>query len=93
MIKVTVKRDGWYDYEQNAWGGALTTLDEVVKQGREDEAVDVIENYFSEDTYGVLGYIPSATELNDFIWFDLPDIMHLYDNEDDGEDEEYEDEE
>ena len=83
MIKVTVERDGWYDYEQNAWGGALTTLDEVVKQGREYEAMEIIEEYFSEDA---LGYIPSATDFNDFIWFVLPDVMHLYDNEDDGED-------
>ena len=91
MIKVTVERDGWYDYEQNAWGGALTILDDVVKQGREYEAMEIIEEYFSEDA---LGYIPSATDLNDFIWFELPDVMHLYDNEDDGEDEEeYEEDE
>ena len=76
MIKVTVERDGWYDYKENAWGGAITTLDDVEKQGREYEAVGIIEDNFSEDT---LGYIPSATELNDFIWFELPDIMHLYD--------------
>ena len=93
MIKVTVERDGWYDYEQNAWGGARATLDEVVKQGREYEAMEIIEEYFSED---VLGHIPSEIELNDFIWFDLQDVMHLYDNEDDEEeedDEEYEDDE
>lgn len=72
MIKVTVERDGWHDYKENAWGGALTTLDDVVEQGREYEAMDIIEDYFSEDR---LGYIPSATELNDFIWFELPDIM------------------
>ena len=89
MIRVTVERDGWHDYKENAWGGAISTLNEVVEQGREYEAMDIIEEYMSEDT---LGYIPSATELNDFIWFELPDIMHLYDNEDD-EDEEYEDEE
>ena len=87
-MKVTVERDGWRDYKENAWGGALNTLDDVEKQGREYEAMEIIEEYFSEDR---LGYIPSATELNDFIWFELPDIMHLYDNEDDGEDEEYED--
>ena len=75
MIKVTVERDGWYDYKENAWGGAVITLDDVEKQGREYEAVGIIEDNFSEDT---LGYIPSATELNDFIWFELPDIMHLY---------------
>ena len=89
-MKVTVERDGWRDYKENAWGEALNTLDDVENQGREYEAMEIIEEYFSEDR---LGYIPSATELNDFIWFELPDIMHLYDNEDDGEDEEYEDEE
>ena len=77
MIKVTVEKDGWYDYKENAWGGARITLDDVAEQGREDEAVDIIEEYMSEDA---LGYIPSETELNDFIWFELPDIMHLYDD-------------
>ena len=75
-MKVTVERDGWYDIKENAWGGAISTLNEVEAQGREDKAVEIIEEYMSEDA---LGYIPSATELNDFIWFELPDIMHLYD--------------
>ena len=85
IMKVTVERDGWYDYKENAWGGALTTLDDVVKQGREYEAMEIIEEYMSEDA---LGYIPSETEVNDFIWFNLSDIMHLYDEEDDEEHEE-----
>ena len=88
-MKVTVERDGWYDYKKNAWDGAISTLNEVAEQGREYEAMEIIEEYMSEDS---LGYIPSETELNDFIWFELPDIMHLYDDdEDDGEDEEYND--
>ena len=88
-MKVTVDRDGWRDYKENARGEALNTLDDIENQGREYEAMEIIEEYFSEDR---LGYIPSATELNDFIWFELPDIMHLYDNEDDNDedDEEYE---
>ena len=92
-MKVTVERDGWYDYKENAWGGAISTLNEVEAQDKENEAVEIIEEYMSED---VLGYIPSETEVNDFIWFNLPDIMHLYD-EDDGEekedDEEYKEDE
>ena len=89
-MKITVDIDSWYKYKDYACGEARITLDDVENQGREYEAMEIIEEYFSEDR---LGYIPSATELNDFIWFELPDIMHLYDNEDDGEDEEYEDEE
>ena len=95
-MKVTVERDGWRDYKENAWGGALNTLDEIEAQDKENEAVEIIEEYMSED---VLGYIPSETELNDFIWFHLSDIMHLYDEDDENEkeeekdDEEYEDDE
>ena len=89
-MKVTVERDGWYDYKENAWGGAISTLNEVEAQDKENEAMEIIEEYMSEDT---LGYIPSVTELNDFLWFELPDIMHLYDNEDDDEEKEEDDEE
>ena len=89
-MKVTVEKNDWYDYKENAWGGALNTLDEIEAQGREIEAVEIIEEYMSED---VLGDIPSETEVNDFIWFNLPDIMHLYDEDDDENDDDDEDEE
>lgn len=90
IMKVTVERDGWYDYKKSAWDGAISTLNEVAEQGREDEAVEIIEEYMSE---GALGYIPSETEVNDFIWFNLPDIMHLYDEDDDEDDDNDEDDE
>ena len=93
-MKVTVERDGWRDYKENAWGEALNTLDDIEKRGREEEeAMIIIEDYFSKD---VFGRIPSETEVNDFILLDLSDIMHLYDEDDDEEeedDEEYEGEE
>lgn len=82
MIKIAVELYRWDEYKDNAWGGARTTLDDIEERGREEEAMDIIEEYFSED---VLGYIPSETEVNDFIWFNLPDIMHLYDEDDDEE--------
>ena len=96
IMKVAVEREGWYDYKENAWGGAVSTLNEIEAQHKEDEAVEIIEECMSED---ILGHIPSEIELEDFIWFDLPDIMHLYDEDDDEDgnndedDEEYEDDE
>lgn len=93
MIKVAIEKNDWYDYRESAWGGALNTLDEIEAQDKENEAVEIIEEYMSED---VLGYIPSETEVNDFIWFSLPDIMHLYDEDDEekeADDEEYEEDE
>ena len=93
MIKVTIEKNDWYDYKENAWGGALNILAEIEAQDKENEAVEIIEEYMSED---VLGYVPSETEVNDFIWFSLSDIMHLYDEDDDendDNDEEYEEDE
>ena len=84
MIKVAIEKNFWRDYKESAWGGAIRTLNEVEKQGREYESIDIIEYYFSEDR---LGHIPSETEVNDFIWFNLPDIMHLYDEDDEEEEE------
>ena len=75
-MKVTIEREFWCDYKENAWGGAISTLDDIEKQGREEEAKIILEDYFSED---VFGRIPSESEVNDFIWFDLPNIMYLYD--------------
>ena len=90
MIKVAIEKNDWYDYKESAWGGAISTLNDVEEQDRENEAVEIIEEYMSEDT---LGYIPSETEVNDFIWFNLSDIMHLYDEEDDENDDDDEDDE
>ena len=92
-MKVTFEKNFWRDYKENAWGGALYRLDDIEKQGREEEAMLILEDHFSED---VFGRIPSDTEVNDFIWFDLPDIMHLYDeddNEEEEDDEEYKEDE
>ena len=88
-MKVTVEKNFWRDYKETAWGGARNTLDNIEKQGREEEAMNILEDYFSED---VFGRIPSETEVNDFIWFNLPDIMHLYDEDDNDEEEDEEEE-
>ena len=79
------KEIGWNDIKENAWAGAVQVIEEIEKQGREDEAMTLIEDMFYDD-------IPDETSVNDFIWFDLADILHLYD-EDDDEDDEEEDEE
>ena len=69
----------------NAWSGAIQVCNEVIRQDREAEAMALIEEIFCE-------YTPSDTELNDFIWFELADMMDLYkeDEEDTEEDDEEE---
>ena len=63
-----------------AWSGAVEVCQEIIRQKREEEAMCLIEEVFLEE-------IPTETRLNDFIWFELGDIMYLWDAEDEEEEE------
>ena len=63
------------DILEESWGGAVDILEEIIKQGREDEAMQIIEESFQE----LSNDVPTDTQVNDFIWFELADIMNLYD--------------
>ena len=54
------------------WSGAVDVCNEIIMQKRENEAMCLIEEIFAET-------MPTETQLNDFIWFDLGDLMHLWD--------------
>ena len=60
--------------EEMVWSGASQVYKEISKQGRETEAMCLITEAFLEE-------IPTETQLNDFIWFELGDIMHLWDDD------------
>lgn len=69
-----------------AWSGAVEVCKEIIMQGRENEAMCLIEEIFAET-------MPTETQLNDFIWFELGNLMNLWgtyedDDEDDDDDEE-----
>ena len=65
-----------------AWSGAVQVCQEIIMQDREEEAMALIEEIFFDS-------VPNATELNDFIWFELADMMDLYkEDEEDTEEEE-----
>lgn len=78
---MTIKTEinGFNEIYDMAWSGALDVCQEISKQDREDEAMGLIEEYFK-------GYEPTDTELNDFVWFTLGDLMGLWDNEEYDED-------
>lgn len=64
-----------------AWSGAINVCQEISNQDREREAMGLIEEYFE-------GTEPTDTELNDFVWFTLGDLMGLWGDEDNEENEE-----
>lgn len=80
-----IKREfDWNDLKENSWAGAVQVLEEVEKQGREDEAMSLIAEVFCDE-------IPDETQVNDYIcdylWVDLEDDMNLYgDEEEEDED-------
>lgn len=72
MITVRVEFENIRDILDQSWSGAKDVLEEVIEQGRENEAMQIIDDVFLEST-------PTVGQLNDFIWFELADIMNLYD--------------
>lgn len=82
-----IKREiDWEYISENSWSGALDTVREIERQGRQEEAMGLMEECIGD---GSGCEIPTETEFNDFIWFDLADIMNLYgDSEEADEDEE-----
>ena len=82
MVIDIKKEMKWNDIKENSWSGAVPVCEEIEKQGREDEAMSLISDVF-------YGEVPDETQVNDFIWFDLADMLHLYDyDEEEEEDEE-----
>lgn len=68
-----------YELYDNSWAGAVTVLDNIFKNDQEEIAWDIINNYFDTDFTGC--ETPTETELNDFIWFELEEIIKEYENE------------
>ena len=70
-MKVVEKVNSFETIMKNSWSGAIDVCKEICKQHREVEAMQYIEDCFE-------GEYVTETELNDFIRFDLADMMNLY---------------
>ena len=78
-MKVVIEMDSFAASMNNSWSGATEVCREIYKQHRVEDAMSIIEEIFADTT-------PTITQLNDFIWFELADIMHLYDDSAEGDD-------
>ena len=70
-MKVVEKVNSFEAIMKNSWSGAIDVCKEICRQHRDVEAMQYIEDCFEG------GYV-TETELNDFIRFDLADMMNLY---------------
>lgn len=71
----------FYEIANMAWSGAVDVCQEIIRQDRVNEAMCLIEEIFMEE-------MPTETQLNDFIWFELGDLMNLWNDEENAEEEE-----
>lgn len=74
-MKVAIELDSWDKLFDFCWPDVRGTLREIERQGLKEEALDYLERIFSPYIWG---HIPTEDELNDYIWFKLPDVMHIY---------------
>ena len=75
VIEVTTRLYVWKDLKRIACADSYLVLEDIEEANREIEAWEIIKSYDK----GYLGHIPKETELMQFIQFELPEIMHLYD--------------
>lgn len=63
-----IKKDfGFEELKDNSWSGAVDTLDDIEKAGKEDELMELLEQVFFDE-------IPTDTEVNDYLWFERDEI-------------------
>ena len=69
-VKKVTYIDEFYELKDICWAGAVDVLNQLEEKGLEAEAMQAINDYFSGEDEEV-----DETNLNDFIWFDLEDVM------------------
>ena len=76
VIKMVVQYEvfGFEALATRVWGASKAVCKEIIEQGRQEEAMAIIEREFSNST-------PNEIELNDFICFRLEYYMELWDKE------------
>ena len=67
-IKSEVNR--FEELKENSWGGAIDTLNRIEKLDLEDEFMQILEEVFCDE-------VPTETEVNDFIWFEIDTINDM----------------
>lgn len=60
------------------WSGAKDTVKDVREAGKMDELQEVIEEQFADR-------VPTATQINDFVWFEREFIYSQLDLDENGE--------
>lgn len=66
-----------------AWGGAVSRLEEIKDLGVIEQAQEHIEDVLYFDWRAV-----TATDINDMLWFDMDDFIQCFEEDEEEEEEE-----
>lgn len=81
MIEYTETIDSFYDLKEKCWSGAIYTLNEIERHNKENELMELLQEFEWE----------SMTQINDYLWFDTEQIyeyLGIYEDENNEEEEE-----
>ena len=67
MIEYTETINGFYELMEKCWSGAINTLNEIERHEKQEELMELLQEYTWE----------SITQINDYLWFDT-DIIYEY---------------
>lgn len=67
MIEYTETINGFYELMEKCWSGAINTLNEIERHEKQEELMELLQEYTWE----------SMTQINDYLWFDT-DIIYEY---------------
>lgn len=62
-MEVITEYGNYYELKDHSWSGALDTLEDIERAGKEDELMQHLEEVFMDRT-------PTDTEVNDYLWHD-----------------------
>lgn len=98
-MKMCTEVNNFEELYSNSWSGAIDTLNDIARTHKTEELMNLLEEVFDADEE-----MPTATNINDFIWFERDYIYECLgldetggeiptdDDEDDDEDNDEEDE-
>lgn len=78
MIEYTETINDFYDLKEKCWSGAIYTLNEIERHEKQEELMELLQEYTWE----------SITQINDYLWFDTDQIYEYLEINEEEESEE-----
>lgn len=79
-MKMITEVNNFEELYSNSWSGAIDTLEDIARAHKGENLMYLLEEIFSDD-----GDMPTATDINDFLWFERDYIYECLGLDENGE--------